>query len=207
MCIRIYCVGFSPQRSALTLVVMVHPPSIIIYIDAFVFSPRYKKGTFPFAANGRAMSVNETEGMIKVRVAWMRGGCVCMNCMRARLCEWCLRACVSQPGIHLPHTLLAALSHSSPPPIHSSTPPRLHLSASPPLRLSASPCDDQGVGARGDGPNSWYPYYRCQRRRTYRRRGSRDGVRPTPYALCVSVSVLVLVSVSVSTWLNRAERG
>ena len=136
MCIRIYCVGFSPQRSALTLVVMVHPPSIIIYIDAFVFSPRYKKGTFPFAANGRAMSVNETEGMIKVRVAWMRGGCVCMNCMRARLCEWCLRACVSQPGIHLPHTLLAALSHSSPPPIHSSTPPRLHLSASPPLRLS-----------------------------------------------------------------------
>ena len=59
------------------------------------FSRRYKKGTFPFAANGRAMSVNETEGMIKVRVAWMRGGCVCgwIVCARAPVCM--VYACVS----------------------------------------------------------------------------------------------------------------
>ena len=78
------------------------------------------------------MSVNETEGMIKVRVAWMRGGWVCVwiVCMRARMCVWCMRACVSQPDIHLPHTLLAALSYSSPP--H----PLLHTSTPPPLRLS-----------------------------------------------------------------------
>ena len=121
------------------------------------------------------MSVNETEGMIKVRVAWMRGGCVWMDCMRARACVY---------GVCVREYLNLTFTYPTPSSPHSPIPLRpIHSSTPPPLRLSPLPYDDQGVGARGDGPNSWYPYYRCQRRRTYRRRGPRDGVRPTAYAL------------------------
>ena len=217
MCIRIYCVGFSPQRSALTLVVMVHPPSIIIYIDAFVFSPRYKKGTFPFAANGRAMSVNETEGMIKVRVAWMRGGCVCMNCMRARACVngVCVRVYLNlaftYPTPSSPHSPIHLHPPSTPPPLHASTSPPLRLSASPPLRATikvlAHGETDQILGIHIIGANAGELIAEGVLAMEYVLRHTPYGIRPTPYALCVSVSVLVLVSVSVSTWLNRAERG
>ena len=122
---------------------------------------------------------------------------------RARLCVWCMRACVSQPDIHLPHTLLAALSYSSPPHplLHTFT----HTSAPPPLPSSVRRSRCWRTGRRTEflvsilsvptqanlspkGSSRWSTSY---------------GIRPTPYVSqsYVSVSVPVLVSVSVSTCL------